>query len=106
MVFALPGPSSTVLWAGQRDASAFPPYTWSEPEIVLAGAVRELITAALTVALAEALRSEVHARVLASDKARNACDKRMRELRELWRVRRQERITSELLEVVAGRLAV
>lgn len=91
-----------VLLAGEVEAAPNPPETYSPLPEVLDAAVAEALTGRLAIGALEALRSEVHARIVAADQARLACDKRLEGLHERWRVARQERITTELLEVVAG----
>jgi hypothetical protein len=81
------------------------PETYSPPETVLAAAIHEALSGRLVVGLAEGLRTEVRARLLAADAARQGCDRKLETLRQQWRVLRQEAITSELLELFSGRLA-
>ena len=81
------------------------PETYSHPETVLAAAVHEAVSGRLVVGLAEGLRSEVRARLLAADAARQGCDRKLEVLHQQWRVLRQEAITGELLELYSGRLA-
>jgi hypothetical protein len=81
------------------------PETYSTPETVLAAAIHELLSGRLVVGLAEGLRTEVRARLLAADAARQGCDRKLEALRQQWRVLRQESITGELLELYSGRLA-
>ncbi len=94
-----------VLLAGEREPVRSPPETWSPLQAVLGEAVREAIASRLAVGVAESLRAEVHFRILAAEKARGASDRKLAELQQAWRVARQEQITNELLEVVAGRQA-
>lgn len=79
--------------------------TYSPPETVLAAAIHEALSGRLVVGLAEGLRTEVRARLLAADAARQGCDRKLEALRQQWRVLRQEAITGELLELFSGRLA-
>lgn len=96
----------SVLLATSRDAlTTRAPETYSPSEAVIAAALQEAITGRLVVAAAEALRSETLARIQAAEQVKSATDKRLAELEQAWRVARQEQITSELLEVVAGRQA-
>lgn len=81
------------------------PESYSPPEEILTAALYEMLSGRLVVGLAEALRSEVRARLLAADAARQGCDRKLGALRQDWRVLRQEAITGELLELFAGRLA-
>ena len=93
-----------VLVAGVRHPLENPVDTYSPRSELLRHALQESITGRLAVAAAEVLRAEVHARLRAADAARTACDGRLETLEHDWRTARQDRITSELLEVVAGRL--
>lgn len=95
----------SVIAAGRREQVRNPPQTFSPVATVVQAAVGEAVTGRLAVALAEALRAEVRARVLAADAARQACDRRLEELGGDWRVLRQEQITRELIEIVSSRLA-
>lgn len=95
----------TVLLAGERVLVTEPPETYSQLQVVLDAAMREAVTGRLAVGLAEVLRAEVRARVAAAEQARHAADDKLADLRQQWRTARQEQITSELLEVVAGRQA-
>jgi F-type H+-transporting ATPase subunit gamma len=79
------------------------PPTLSPVAEVVARAVREAVAGRIAVAVAEAFWSEVQARMVTADGARRACDDELEELASAWRVARQDRITTELLEVVAGR---
>ncbi|MBW2271279.1 MAG: F0F1 ATP synthase subunit gamma [Deltaproteobacteria bacterium] len=79
--------------------------TYSPPETVLAAAIHEALSGRLVVGLAEGLRTEVRARLVAADAARQGCDRKLEALRQQWRVLRQEAITGELLELFSGRLA-
>jgi len=93
------------LLTGPREPIAYPPETLSPLEDVLREAVIASITGRLAVGTAEALRSEVRARSAAAEAAKRASDERLEELRKGLAVARQEQITGELLEVVAGRQA-
>lgn len=94
-----------VVLGGRRELGHLPPATLSPPRLVLDAALGESVAGRLAVAAAEAMRSEIQARIVAADSARKACDHRLDELATRWRTARQEQITSELLEVVSGRLA-
>lgn len=94
-----------VLLAGQREPVGRAPETWSPLPGVLAFAVRESIASRLAVGVAEAFRTEVRARIVAAEMAHGACDRRLAELHQAWRIARQEQITNELIEVVSGRQA-
>lgn len=96
---------TVVLLAGEREPVRRAPETWSPLPDVLAQAVKESIASRLAVGVAEALLAEVRARIIAAEMARGACDRKLDELREAWRIARQEQITNELIEVVAGRQA-
>ncbi len=96
---------TVVLLAGEREPVRQAPETWSPLREVLAQAVKESVASRLAVGVAEALRAEVRARIMAAEMAHGACDRKLDELREAWRIARQEQITNELIEVVAGRQA-
>ncbi|WP_428265076.1 F0F1 ATP synthase subunit gamma [Haliangium sp.] len=100
-----PGLHRTVLLAGERRLVSYPPETYSPRDEIARLALRESITGRLVVGLAETLRAEVRARIAAADKARGAADRKLDTLRQAWRAARQDQITSELIEVVAGRQA-
>lgn len=95
--------SVPLLVASSLDSQSAPE-TYSPAATVLASAIHEALSGRLVVGLAEALRSEVRARLLAADAARQGADRRLEDLRQGWRVLRQEAITSELLELFSGRL--
>ena len=95
-----------VLLGGARARRYDAPSTLSPWEDVLRAAVFEAVTSRLAVGAVEALRSEVVARVAAADQARTAAERELDELQQAWRVARQEQITSELVELVAGRAAL
>lgn len=97
---------STVLLGGQRARSYTAPSTLSPWGEVLRAAVFEAVTSRLTVAAVAALRSEVRARMAAAEQARTAADKKLEQLQHEWRDARQEAITTELVELVAGRAAL
>lgn len=94
-----------LLIGGERERRAAAPVTLSPWADVLRAAVFEAVTSRLAVAAVEALRVEARARVVAAERARRAADQRLEELRRVWRVARQEAITVELLELVAGQQA-
>jgi hypothetical protein len=96
---------SAIILGGEREVVHLPPETFSPAPVVLDAAVHELVTGRLAVAAIEALRSEVRARLVAADRARQGCERRAEQLLASWRVARQAQITGELLEVVAGHLA-
>lgn len=91
--------------SGAREPVAYPPETFSPLQTVIDAAVAEAITGRLAVGVAEALLSEVKARVATADAARRAADEKLEKLRKDWAMARQEQITGELLEIVAGRQA-
>lgn len=95
-----------VLLGGPRARRYDAPPTLSPWEDVLRAAVFEAVTSRLAVGAVEALRSEVVARVAAADQARTAAERELDGLQQAWRVARQEQITSELVELVAGRAAL
>lgn len=91
------------LLTGPRALADDPPETFLPPEEVLAAAVTEVVSGRLAVALADALRAEVRARLTAADAARRAAERDLDALRHQWRVLRQESITQELVELTTGR---
>ncbi len=93
----------TVLLSGRREPAGEPPETFSPVREVLEAAVVEAVAGRLAVALAEALRAEVRARLEAAEAARLACDRQTDELRHRWRSLRQSAITQELVELTSGR---
>lgn len=93
------------LLAGPRLPAGEGPETFSPRDEVLAAAVHEAVTGRIVVGLAEALRTEVRARLVASEGARHGCEQRLDMLRQSLRVLRQEQTTTELLEIVAARAA-
>lgn len=84
----------------------FHPDTFSSPNLVVDAVMVEAVSSQLSAAVAESLCSEISARMLAAERAKLACDRRLEELTHDWRTARQERITSELLEAVAGAQAL
>lgn len=93
------------LLASAREPVAYPPETFSSLSVVLRATVSASITGRLAIGVVEALRSEVRARIAAADAARHAADEKLALLRKDWGLARQEQITSELLEMIAGRQA-
>lgn len=75
---------------------------YSPPHTVLKAALSDAVVGRLRCVLAEAHLAEIRARLAASERARQAIDDRRDNLRGMLRVRRQERITQELIELVAG----
>ena len=96
----------TVLLGGQRERRHRGPATLSPWDEVMRAAVFEAVTGRLGVAVVEALYSEVYARLAAAEQAKRAAARRLDELKAGWRTARQEQITNELLELVAGRAAM
>jgi F0F1-type ATP synthase gamma subunit len=93
----------TTLLARDRHPVAEPPETFLSAAEVLEAAMLEAVAGRLAVALAEALRAEVRARLIASEAARKACDTQIGELRHEWRMLRQGAITEELVALTSGR---
>lgn len=87
---------------GTREPAHAPPETYSPLRTVLDHALREAVTGRIAIGLAEGLHSEVRARLVAADRARKACDRRLDELRSTWRSARQTAITSEILELAVA----
>jgi len=94
-----------VLLAGERRPSSNPPDTFSPIEEIVGAAVSEALRGRLAVGVAECLLAELHARVVAAEHARAGCDERLTQLEKRWQSARQEQITGELIEVIAGRTA-
>ena len=94
-----------VLLAGEREPKGTAPETLTDASEILAIALREGVSARLRVALAESLATEVSARVAATESARQAIERKRTELEQVWRVLRHEQITTELIELHAGRSA-
>ncbi len=95
----------SVLLAAARATAAEPPETFLPPHEVLEAAVLEAVAGRLAVALVEALRAEVRARLVAAEAARSSCDRRLGDLTQTWRALRQGAITQELIELTSGRPA-
>ncbi len=93
---------SMLLPKSQQLAQRSLPETYSPLDTVVRAAIAEAMTGRLALAAAEALRSEISARVVAAEQMTRACDDKLEGLRQDWRVARQEQITSELMEIVAG----
>jgi F0F1-type ATP synthase gamma subunit len=92
-----------VLLSGERATAPEVPESWLPVDEVLEATVLEAVEGRLVVALAEAMRSEVRARLAASDAARRACERQLDELTQHGRTLRQSTITQELLELTAAR---
>ncbi len=93
----------TTLLAGARQPVSEPPETFLPAAAVLEAAMLEAVAGRLAVALAEALRVEVRARLIASEAARKACETQIGDLRHEWRMLRQGAITQELVALTSGR---
>ncbi|MCB9673334.1 MAG: F0F1 ATP synthase subunit gamma, partial [Alphaproteobacteria bacterium] len=93
----------SVLVAGRRPPSERPPESYGSVEEVVEAAVHQAVEGRLAVALAEAFRSEVRARLQATEMARRACERELESLSRDWRQIRQSSITEELMELIAGR---
>lgn len=102
-VDGLPRLHRSVVLAGARGPIEAPPETLLPVGEVLEAAVLEVVAGRLAVALAEALRAEVRARLTAAEAAYRATERQLEALRHRWRVLRQDAITQELLELTAGR---
>lgn len=98
--------SRVVLIAGARSARATAPDTYSPLPRVIAAALEEALRGRITLALAEVLRAEVAARLIATERAHRVADQRVGELEQQLRVALGERVTSELAELVASRAAL
>jgi F-type H+-transporting ATPase subunit gamma len=94
-----------VVLSGARGPRPSPPESYTETRRILEVALGESLRGHLAAALVEALRAEVRARMSMAESARLACDRKVEDLERARRVLRQEEITNELSEIVAGRLA-
>ena len=97
---------STVLLGGPRARRIDAPETLSPWREVLRVATFEAIAGRLATAAVEALRTETRARAAAAEQAFHAAERQLEALTLRWRAARQEQITTELLELVAGRAAM
>ncbi len=95
---------AVLLHESPRRRTVVPP-TFASVDEVVSAAVRQSVASRIAVGVAEAFWSEVQSRIVTADSARRACDDQLDELTVAWRTARQEQITTELLEVVAARLA-
>lgn len=77
-----------------------------DPDRLMSGLVQQRLFVVIYRALAEALASEHASRLAAMQAAERNIDERRDDLHQLYRVRRQETITRELLDVVSGYEAV
>ena len=87
----------------ERRRGAAAPDTYSPPAVILARAVRMGVAARLRVALMETFLAETHARVIATESARRAIDRKRTELERTLGVLRQEAITTEIAESFGSR---
>lgn len=97
-------PLDPALLAGSRRRS--PPLHQLPPELLLQRLAGEYLFAEITRALMESLASESAARLLVMQSADRNIDDKLQTLRREENVLRQDAITSELLDVVTGALAV
>jgi hypothetical protein len=77
-----------------------------DPDRLMSWLVQQRLFVVIYRALAEALASEHASRLAAMQAAERNIDERRDDLRQLYRLRRQETITRELLDVVSGYEAV
>ena len=82
------------------------PYFRMEPERLMSWLVQQRLFVVIYRALAEALASEHASRLAAMQAAERNIEERRDDLLRLYRLRRQETITRELLDVVSGYEAV
>lgn len=73
-----------------------------DPERLMSWLVQQRLFVVIYRAMAEALASEHASRLAAMQAAERNIDERQDDLRRIYRVRRQETITRELLDVVSG----
>jgi F-type H+-transporting ATPase subunit gamma len=97
-------PLDPALLAGSQRRS--PPLHQLAPEVLLRRLAGEYLFAEITRALMETLASESAARLLVMQSADRNIDDKLQTLRRSENVLRQESITSELLDVVTGAMAV
>jgi len=97
-------PLDPALLAGSQPRN--PPLHQMAPEILLQRLAGEYLFAEITRALMESLASESAARLQVMQSADRNIDDKLQTLRRSENVLRQESITSELLDVVTGALAV
>jgi F-type H+-transporting ATPase subunit gamma len=77
-----------------------------DPDRLMSWLVQQRLFVVIYRALAEALASEHASRLAAMQAAERNIEERRDDLRQLYRLRRQETITRELLDVVSGYEAV
>lgn len=94
------------LTAGAHVVGGSEARTYSPVEEVARRVLAETIEARLVLGLAEALRAEVRARLVVTENARRASLERRDAIAGALRRLRQEQVTTELLELVAGRAAL
>ncbi len=78
------------------------PHLYLTPEELLPLLLEEYLFIELYRALAESLASENGSRLKSMDSAGKNIDKKIEELLQLYRISRQEEITSEMLEIISG----
>ncbi|HVZ37079.1 MAG TPA: FoF1 ATP synthase subunit gamma [Polyangiaceae bacterium] len=89
-----------------RQRGAVPPITHLEPRVLIEKLVEELVFAELTRATMESLASENSARLQTMQSARDNIERKLADLQSLEREGRQEEITTELLDIVTGAVAM
>jgi len=92
--------------AGQAAGAAAPPLLHLPPEALLAELSGEYLFAALADALMESLASENGARLRTMDAASRNIGEKLERLRRDERVARQDKTTSDMLDVVTGAEAI
>jgi F-type H+-transporting ATPase subunit gamma len=97
-------PLDPALLAGSQRRS--PPLHQIAPEVLLQRLAGEYLFAEITRAIMESLASESAARLMVMQSADRNIDDKLQALRRSENVLRQEAITSELLDVVTGAMAV
>ncbi|MFH1672024.1 MAG: FoF1 ATP synthase subunit gamma [Pseudomonadota bacterium] len=78
------------------------PHLYLTPEELLPLLIEEYLFIELYRGLAESLASENGSRLKSMDSAGKNIDKKIEELLQLYRISRQEEITSEMLEIISG----
>ena len=86
----------------RETSSSSQPHLYVTPEELLPLLIEEYLFIELYRAFVESLASENGSRLRSMDSAGKNIDKKIEELLQLYRISRQEEITSEMLEVISG----
>ena len=82
------------------------PHLYLTPEELLPLLIEEYLFIELYRAFVESIASENGSRLRSMDNAGKNIDKKIDELMQLYRISRQEEITSEMLEIISGAEAI